>query len=235
MPEGLAWGDTGFADEFARATWLVVQLALAALAMGLVLGLLGAWGKLSRNTLARRLADLYTTCIRGTPELLVIWITYFGVSMLAQKVYGWLWGEEVYIEINAFLSGTIALGLVFGAFATEVFRGSFMAVPRGQIEAARVLGLRRWQVLWLILTPQVLRHALPGLGNLWLVLLKDTSLVSVVALEEIMRTARVGGEVFHRPFNFYLAAAAIYLALTSLSMVGLVRVEGWANRGTRRA
>ena len=235
MIEGLSWGDAGFADEFARATVLVIQLALASVAVGLVLGLLGAWGKFSQLRTANRLADFYTTFIRGTPELLVIWIVYFGVSILSQKVYALVSGEETYIEISGFLSGTIALGLVFGAFATEVFRGAFLAVPKGQVEAARACGMSRIQILIYIQSPQVLRYALPGLGNLWLVMLKDTALISVVALDEIMRTARIGSQVTHKPFNFYLAAAALYLLLTTISMVGLRIAERWANRGVRRA
>lgn len=235
MLEGLSWGDTGFADEFFRATLLVIRLALASLAIGLVLGLLGAWGKFARSRLANFIAGLYTTCIRGTPELLVIWIVFFGVSMLAQTAYGMISGEDAYIEVSAFFAGAVALGLVFGAFATEVFRGAFMAVPKGQVEAARACGMTRIQILGYIQAPQVIRYALPGLGNLWLVMLKDTALVSVVALDEIMRTARIGSEVFHKPFSFYLAAALIYLTLTTISSIGLHRIERWANRGVRRA
>ena len=234
MLEGLAWGDTGFADEFFLATWLVIQLALASAAIGLVLGLLGSWGKFSSSRLANRLAGFYTTCIRGTPELLVIWITYFGISLLAQNIAGWLFGEEIYIEINAFFSGAIALGLVFGAFSTEVFRGAFLAVPRGQVEAALACGMSRRQTLLHIQAPQVIRYALPGLGNLWLVMLKDTALVSVVALDEIMRTARIGAELYNKPFNFYLVAALIYLVLTTFSLLVLGRVERWSARGVRR-
>jgi len=235
MIEGLAWGDTGFADEFAHATLLVIRLALASLAVGLVLGVLGAWGKFSRSLVANKAANFYTTFIRGTPELLVIWIVYFGVSILSQKVYALVWGEQAYIEISGFLSGTIALGLVFGAFATEVFRGAFMAIPVGQVEAARACGMNRIQILIHVQAPQVMRYALPGLGNLWLNMLKDTALISVVALDEIMRTARIGAQITHKPFNFYLAAAVLYLLLTTVSMVGLHFAERWSNRGVRRA
>lgn len=235
MIEGLSWGDTGFADEFARATLLVIQLALASVAVGLVLGLFGAWGKFSRVRIANKAADFYTTFIRGMPELLVIWIVFFGVSILSQKVYTLIVGEEIYIEISAFLSGTIALGLVFGAFATEVFRGAFLAVPKGQVDAAHACGMSRAQTLIHIQMPQVIRYALPGLGNLWLVMLKDTALISVVALDEIMRTARIGSQVTHKPFTFYLAAAGLYLLLTTVSMVGIRFAERWSNRGVRKA
>jgi len=235
MIEGLSWGDTGFADEFAAATLLVIQLALASVAVGLTLGLFGAWGKFSRNRAAHMAANFYTTFIRGTPELLVIWMVFFGVSILSQKIYALLWGEQTYIEISGFIAGAIALGLVFGAFATEVFRGAFLAVPVGQVEAARACGMSRIQILIYVQAPQVIRYALPGLGNLWLVMLKDTALISVVALDEIMRTARIGAQVTHKPFNFYIAAAMLYLLLTTVSMIGLHVAERWSNRGVRRA
>jgi len=234
MLDILSFGDGGWGDEYARATWLVVKLALASLAVGTVLGLLGAWAKLSRSRAAQRLADAYTTVIRGVPELLVIWIVFFGTSIGLQKLFA-LFGQEGYVEIDAFASGTLALSVVFGAFATEVFRGAFLAIPRGQIEAAKALGMGRSLVFRRIQFPQMVRYATPGLGNLWLVLLKDTSLVSVIALDELIRTSRIAGEAMHEPFTFYFIAAMIYLGLTIVSMGTQQRIETWANRGVERA
>lgn len=234
MLEHLAWGDAGWGDEYVAATWLVIRLAAASFLVGTVLGLLGAWAKLSHSRFAHVIADAYTTVVRGTPELLVIWMVFFGTSLLVQRIVGVL-GYDRYVEVDAFLAGVVALSLVFGAFATEVFRGAFQAIERGQIEAARACGMSPWLIFRRIQFPQMLRFALPGLGNLWLVLLKDTSLISVIALDELIRVSRIAGESSREPFTFYLVAALIYLALTTVSTGALQRLEAMASRGVRRA
>jgi His/Glu/Gln/Arg/opine family amino acid ABC transporter permease subunit len=211
---------------------MTLQVAIAALGFGLGLGLLGAAGKLSRFRLLRLGADAYTTVIRGVPELLVLLLLYFGGTVALTRLSE-RWGDGGYVEVNAFAAGVLALSLVFGAYAAEVFRGAILAVPRGQIEAARAVGMHPTLLFRRIMLPQVWRFALPGLGNLWLVLLKDTSLISVVGLDELMRKAYIGAGATREPFSFYLAAATIYLGLTVVSMVGLVRAERAAARGQR--
>lgn len=224
----------GFGWQLALGTWMTVRLALAALTLGLCLGLLGAAAKLSRFGVARGPAEAYTTMVRGVPEFLVVLIAYFGatvaINAVAERV-----GYEGYIDVSPFAAGVIALGLAFGAYATEVFRGAILAVPEGQIDAARAVGMTRLVIFRRIVLPQMWRFALPGLGNLWLVLLKDTSLISVVGLDELMRKTAFAVGYTKQPFTFYLAAAFIYLGLTTVSMIGLQGFERRAGRGVRRA
>ena len=224
----------GFGAQLAVGTLLTVELAFASLGVGLVLGLLGAGAKLSRHRVLRFVGEAYTTLVRGVPELLVVLIVFFGASIALQSIAS-AFGYDGYVELSPFVAGIIALGLTFGAYATEVFRGAFQAVPKGQAEAARAIGMNRWTTFHRILLPQVWRYALPGLGNLFLVLLKDTSLISVVGLEELMRKSAIAVSFTKEPFTFYLAAAVIYLAMTAISMGGIHLLERRAERGVRRA
>ena len=224
----------GFGWQLAVGAWMTVRVAAASLVPGLLLGLVGAGAALSRFRLLRAAADTYSTVIRGVPELLVLLLLYFGGTVLLSRLWSYL-EPDAYVEVDAFTAGVVALSVVFGAYATEVFRGAILAVPRGQVEAARAIGMRPWQILRRILLPQVWRFALPGLGNLWLVLLKDTSLVSVVGLDELTRKAYVAAGSTREPFTYYSAAACIYLLLTIVSMVAIARLEAWASRGVRRA
>lgn len=208
-----------FAIQFLHGTWLTLQLALCALALGLLLGALGALAKLSEIQSLRWLATTLTTLIRGIPELLVLFFIYFGGTLLLTKIMG------AYVEIHGFVAGTLALALLFGAYATEVLRAAYQAIPVGQRDAALAFGFRPYQILWYIMLPQVWRHALPGLGNLWLVLLKDTALVSLIGQTDLMRVAQNVTAFTRQPFTCYLAAAGIYLALTTLSSIGQHHLE----------
>ncbi len=235
-PEALSFGDKGFGDEilFIGAP-LTIQLALASLALGLALGLVNAWMGLSTLRVLRGTADAYTTVIRGIPEFLVVLVIFFGsnelVLFFATEVFDYQ-GEA---GMSRFLAGTLALGLIFGAYAGEVFRGAFLAVPHGQIEAALACGMTTTQIFLRIRMPQMWRFAIPGLGNLWMVLLKDTSLVSVIALDETLRWSKVAAERTGLPFSVYLFAAAIYLTLTIFSDAARSRLELWSSRGVQRA
>lgn len=220
----------GFGAQLAAGTLVTAGLAVASLAGGLLLGIAGAAARMSRRRLPRTAAQAYTTAVRGVPELLVILIVYFGASAAAGRVAA-LFGVTGFFELNPFLAGVAALSLTFGAYAAEVLRGAFLAVPPGQTEAAYSLGLTRARVFSHVLLPQVWRTALPGLGNLFLVLLKDTSLVSVVGLDEIMRKSALAVSYTQQPFTFYLAAAFIYLAMTAVSMAGIQVLERRAARG----
>lgn len=224
----------GFGAQLAAGTLMTVEIALAALVLGLLLGLGGAAAKLSRFRALRLIGGLYTTLVRGVPELLVVLIVFFGASLAVQGVARWF-GYDGYVEVSPFVAGVIALGLAFGAYATEVFRGAFQAVPPGQIEAAMAVGMSRRLTFLRIRLPQVWRFALPGLGNLFLVLLKDTALVSVIGLDELMRKSTIAVSYTKEPFTFYLAAAFIYLAMTAVSMIGLHYLERRSSRGVRRA
>lgn len=215
----------GFGHLLLAGTWVTLKLAFVSLFFGLVLGLLGALGKRSSLPPLRWLATTYTTLMRGLPELLLVLIIYFGTTELLLHLF------DIYVEVSAFAAGVAALSIAFGAYATEVFRGALQELPRGQVEAAQALGLTPFKVFWLIMLPQLWRLALPGLGNLFLVLLKDTALVSVIGLNDLMRQAYVAAGFTKLPFTFYLAAAGIYLLLTIVFMQLLRLMEQRANRG----
>ncbi len=224
----------GYGPLLADGAWLTVRVAFASVALGLVFGLIGATAKLSNSTVARGVATAYTAIVRGIPELLLLLIIFYGGTMLVQDIWRGL-GSDSYIEIKPFVAGTFTLAFVFGAYATEVFRGAILSVPKGQIEAAYAMGMGRFKMFRRVMLPQVWRFALPGLGNLWLVLLKDTSLISVVNLNELMYSSRVAAGATREPFTFFAAAAIIYLGFTIVSMVVLQYSERRARRGVRQS
>jgi len=223
----------GFGDQLLQGAVVTLELALSSLFVGLILGLLGASAKLSSIKAFRWIANGYTTIIRGIPELLTVLIIYFGATSVLMGIAG-LFGYNEYIEVGAFAAGVTALGLTFGAYATEVFRGALQSIPKGQHEAAIALGMGPIRKFYGIILPQVWRVALPGIGNLFLVLLKDTALVSVVGLEDIMRKANIAVNNTKQAFLFYLVAALMYLVLTILSMMLVSYLEKRANRGLTR-
>jgi len=230
----LSWGDKGWGDELALATAMTLAVASCAFLLGLVFGSLGATAKLSRIRPMVLAADGYTTLLRGIPELLVIYLLFFGGGGALRFVVK-MFGYDGYVELNAFATGVIAIGIVNGAYSTEAIRGAVLAVPKGQIEAAKAYGMSRWTMFRRILAPQVLRYALPSLGNVWQLCLKETALISVTGLVEIMRQSTIGAGSTKQPFTFYACAAVLYLMLTSLSSLGFARAERWADRGVRRS
>ncbi len=220
----------GFGHLLLQGTLMTIQLALVSLAFGLVFGLIGAAMKLSRFAVLRVLAGIYTTLIRGIPELMVILFVYYGGVILLNNFAGWL-GYDSYIDVSAFAAGVAALSLTFGAYATEIFRSAIRTVPRNQIEAARAIGMSPLVTFRRILLPQVWRFALPGLGNTFLIILKETALVSVIGLDELMRKTDIAVGFTKEPFTFFLFAALIYLAMTAFVMAVQQRFERHANRG----
>ena len=168
------------------------------------------------------------------PELLLILLVYYGVPTLIQDIAEGA-GYEIIVDLNPFVAGVVTIGFIYGAFATEVFRGAFLAVPRGQIEAARAIGMSRALTFRRIVLPQMWRFALPGLGNVWMVLIKATALISVIQLPELMRNAQIAMGATKLPFTFFFVASLFYLGITIVSMVVQRRAEAWANRGVRRA
>ena len=215
-----------------------VAVTLAACLSGLVLGLLigtcGAWAKISGGRITRWLADAYTTVLRGIPDLLVIYLFYFGSSSVLTAIAGYF-GKQGFFALPGFLAGTIAIGVIAGALSTEVLRGAFQAVSKGELEAAKAYGMGFFLRFRRIITPLTLRHALPGIGNVWLGLLKESSLLSVTGVAELMRQAQVASGSTRLPFNFFLAAAALYVILASLSGLLVHLSERHYSRGTRRA
>ena len=197
--------------------------------LGVFIAIFTAWAKISGNILLKLFANFYTTVIRGIPELLVIYLIFFGGSSSIMYV-GKIFGYNGYIELHAFTMGTISIGLISAAYSTEVFRGAYSAINKGQAEAANSLGLSRLQTFLKVLAPQILKHALPGLGNVWQITLKDTALVSVTGLVEIMRQTRIASNVTHSPLTFLLSAALLYLILTTFSSKVFNKLENYSNK-----
>ena len=214
--ELLAFGDTGWGDELFYATLMTIAVAITAMLIGFFFALIFTPLKLSKNKFLNLIANIYTTIIRGVPELLVIYLFFFGGSaavMFVASIFGY--GE--YIEINAFITGAFSIGIISGAYSTEVFRGAIQSIDKGQFEAANVLGLSKFGKFFKIILPQTLRLALPNLSNVWQITLKDTSLISVTGLVEIMRQSRISSNVEHSPLTFLITAAILYLCLTTIS------------------
>ena len=223
----------GFGPALAAGTLMTIKLALSALCLGLVLGLLGALAKTSPYKPLQWLGGTYSTIVRGIPELLWVLLIYFGTVQLMRNLADLLGIES--LELNAFAAGTIALGICFGAYATEVFRGAILAIPKGHREAGQALGMSKPRIFWRLILPQMWRIALPGLGNLFMILMKDTALVSVIGLEEIMRRSQIAVSLSKEPFHFFLIAAFIYLSLTVLAMTAMHFLEQRASRGFKRS
>lgn len=220
----------GFGPMLAEGTLMTVQVALLSTLFGILIGIAVAMMKLSSSRTARIAGDVYTTIVRGVPALVLILLIYFGGVRAVNGLARWL-GHSEHVDVNAFVAGVFALSLAFGAYATEVFRGAFQSIPKGQIEAARALGMGRLLTFRRVSLPQVWRIALPGLGNIFLVILKETALVSVIGLEELMRKTEYAVGFTRQPFTFFLAAAFIYLALTIVSMLAIQVLERRASRG----
>lgn len=208
---------------------MTVKVSLASMALGILFGLLFAAGKLSRMRFLPSAIHAVTNILRGVPELVVILIVYYDLP----KFLSWLTGDAV--NLDPFLTGTLALGLVIGSYASETFRGAFLAVPSGQLEAARAYGMAPLLAFRRIHLPQMWRYALPGLANIWVVALKDSSLLSLISLEEIMRSSVIAQRGTRDPFTFYALAGLIYIVLTVLSTFVTDYLEKRANRGVRRA
>lgn len=201
----------GYVLQILLGTLITIKLAIFATLFGLVIGLVGAMLESIPSPWLRYPAASLIFLVRGLPELLVLFFIYFGATAILSQLF------NHYVDISAFAAGVIALGLIFGAYASQVFRGAFLAIEHGQIEAGIVMGLTRWQIFTRIQLPQAWRHAIPGLGNLWLVLLKDTAIVTLIGLTDMMNQAKIAASTTNQPFTFYLIAAIIYLLITSIS------------------
>ena len=228
--ELLAFGDTGWGDELFYATLMTIAVSVTAMFIGFLFALIFTPLKLSKNRFLNFIANSYTTIIRGVPELLVIYLFFFGGTGAVMFVAS-IFGYNEYIEINAFLTGAFAIGIISGAYSTEVFRGAIQSIDRGQFEAANVLGLNKFGKFFKIILPQTLRLAIPNLSNVWQITLKDTSLISVTGLVEIMRQSYIAAGSTRDPLFFYSFAAVLYLLLTYLSMKLINKLELKYNRG----
>lgn len=229
----LSFGDSGWGDELASGLGITLSLALVTLPIGLALGFAVAAASVSGRPVPRTIALFFTTTIRGLPELLTLFIIYHGVGLLVSKILKWFDPEAGFFELSPFVAGAVALGLVFGGYSGEVLRGAWQALDKGQREAGQAIGMNRLQIFRLIELPQMLRLALPGLGNLWINLLKDTALVSVIALSDLMRIANVAVGATKKPFLFFLTVCLIYWVICIFFEWCIARMEQKANRGMR--
>ena len=228
--ELLAFGKTGWGDELFIATLMTIAVSITAMFIGFLFALIFTPLKLSKNKFFNLIGNSYTTVIRGVPELLVIYLFFFGGSgavMYVARIFGY----NGYIEINAFITGAISIGIISGAYSTEVFRGAIQSIDRGQFEASEVLGFRKKIYYYKIIIPQMLRLALPNISNVWQITLKDTSLISVTGLVEIMRMSYIAAGSTRDPLFFYSFAAVLYLFLTFLSMQLFNKLEKHYSRG----
>lgn len=224
----------GYGELLMRGTAVAIRLFGASLVIGLIFGLIGAACKTSKFAVLRYMANFYTTVVRGIPELLFIFFVFYGGEIILRLVLQ-QFGYHKYVGVSQFWAGVTALSIMFGAYATEVFRMALSEIPKGQAEAAQAIGLRPVQTFFRIILPQVWMVALPGLGNLSLVLLKDTALVSVIGLKDLMYYSARAAQSTQQAFTFYLAAACIYLGLTILIMGVIALLEYASNPAARYA
>ncbi|TCR64825.1 ABC transporter permease subunit [Bosea sp. BK604] len=226
----LGFGDGGWGPALLQGAFTTISIALATLPFGLLLGLIVALGKRSDKVVLRALATAYTTVFRGVPELLTLYIIYFGIQILLQQTWQAL-GLPGVFSMPPFVAGMVALGVVLSAFSSEVWVGALNSIQKGQREAAAALGLSKAQAFRLVVFPQLIRVALPGLGNNWMVLLKETSLVSVITLQDIMFITTRANVVTKEPFLFFGAAMMLYLFFSLISAWGVGKLEARSNRG----
>ncbi|WP_302139412.1 ABC transporter permease [Halomonas alkalicola] len=224
----------GYGPRLLEGAGVTLQLAVLSLALAILLGLATASARMSRSWLLNRLATLYTTVIRGVPDLVLMLLLFFGGQMALNVVTDALYdrtGLDWYVNLNAFAAGVITIGFIFGAYMGETFRGAFMAVDHGQIEAGKAYGMTPWLVFRRIRFPQMMRHALPGISNNWMVLLKTTALVSVIGLSDMVRIAAEASRATHEPFTFLIPVAAVYLLIASVSEWLFARLQKRYNVG----
>jgi arginine/ornithine transport system permease protein len=212
---------------------LTVEVALLSLLIAVVLGMIGALAKLSKSRIAKNLAGIYTTVIRGIPDLVLMTLIFFGGQIIVNDI-----GEKLgweYIDVSPFVAGVLTIGFIFGAYMTETFRGGILAVSRGEIEAGYAFGMNPIQVFLRITFPAMVRHALPGFGNNWLVLTKTTALVAVIGLQDMVFNAGLAGGSTRKPFTFYCVVAFLFLVITGVSNVGVRWLDKRYSVGVRRA
>ncbi|MGP4843725.1 ABC transporter permease [Marinobacter sp. 1Y8] len=210
----------GYGPSLMKGALVTIELALLSLLLAVVIGLIGASSKLSGNRALVGGATIYTTLIRGVPDLVMMLLFYYGGQVLVNMLSDFIYYEydiDFFFQFDPFIAGVLTIGLIFGAYMTETFRGAFMAVDAGQIEAGKAYGFSRWHTFRRIMLPQMLRHALPGIGNNWQVLLKTTALVSIIGLTDMVRVAEQASKAEHAPFKFFIPVALVYLAMTAIS------------------
>ena len=212
----LGFGQGGWGAALLLASSVTLALSVLGFLLGAAFGAAAAAGRLSSRSVPFWLAHAYGTVFRGVPDLLTIYLLYYGGSIALTQL-GKLLGSVGFIGLPTFATGVLAIGIISGAYQGEVYRGAYQAVDRGQFDACKALGLSRFQSLRLVIIPQLMRHALPGLGNVWQLVLKDSALISVIGLVELMRQAQIGAGSTREPFIFYMAAAGLYFVIAAVT------------------
>lgn len=223
---------SGYGPLLLSGTWMTIQLALLSLLLSVIIGLIGASSKHSNIKALRYIATAYTTLIRSVPDLVIMLLLFYSLQLGLNQITEALQMDQ--IDINPFVAGVITLAFIYGAYFTETFRGAFQSVPTGQIEAAMAYGMTPWQVFRRVLFPQMMRFALPGIGNNWQVLIKATALVSIIGLTDIVKITQDAGRSTMQLFFFSIVAAAIYLAITTASNLILMWLERRYSAGVRK-
>ncbi len=224
----------GFLPSLIEGTGVTLSVAICSLAIAIVLGMTGALMKLSASSMLKTIATVYTTVIRGVPDLVLMLLIFYGGQLVINEFTMRLGIKEV-MDINPFIAGVATIGFIFGAYLTETFRGAIMAIPSGQREAGIAFGMTNTQVFMRITLPQMVRFALPGFSNNWLVLVKSTALVSVIGLSDMMQRAGMAAGTTREPFTFYLAAGVLYLLITTVSLLLLRYMQKRYSLGTKVA
>jgi histidine transport system permease protein len=223
----------GYGPLILAGTWQTVKLSLLSLTLAFALGLVGASAKLSKNPISKGVGTVYTTLVRGVPDLVLMLLLFYSIQIWLNNLTDLLGWDE--IDIDPFVAGVIVLGFIYGAYFTETFRGAFLSVPRGQLEAGAAFGMTSWQTFSRIMFPQMMRFALPGIGNNWQVMVKATALVSIIGLADVVKATQDAGKGTLRFFFFTLIAGAIYLAITTISNLVLLWLEKRYSIGVRKA
>ncbi|WP_432323201.1 histidine ABC transporter permease HisQ [Yersinia enterocolitica] len=223
----------GYSKLIFEGALVTLELALCSVLLSVIIGLIGAGGKLSSNRLLSGLFECYTTLIRGVPDLVLMLLIFYGLQIVLNSITESLGFAQ--INIDPLSAGIITLGFIYGAYFTETFRGAYMAVPTGQIEAARASGFSSSQIFRRIMFPAMMRYALPGIGNNWQVILKATALVSILGLNDVVKATQLAGKGTYQPFFFALVAGVVYLIFTTLSNGILLWLERRYSHGVKRA
>jgi len=223
----------GFSGVILQGALVTLELAISSVVLAVIIGLIGAGGKLSQNRLSGLIFEGYTTLIRGVPDLVLMLLIFYGLQIALNTVTEAMGVGQ--IDIDPMVAGIITLGFIYGAYFTETFRGAFIIVPKGQIEAAVAYGFSPWQIFRIILFPQMMRFALPGIANNWQVTLKATALVSIIGLADVVKATQNAGKGTYHFFLFTIVAAAVYLLFTTISNLVLLWLERRYEVGHRKA
>lgn len=223
----------GFGSLIMAGTWVTIELSVMSLLVAFVIGLIGAGSKMSGNWLVSGVATGYTTLIRGVPDLVLMLLIFYSLQIGMNQITEAM--HTAQIDLDPLTSGVLTLGFIYGAYFAETFRGAFLSVPKGQIEAGVAYGLSSWQIFYRLQFPLMMRFALPGISNNWQVMLKATALVSIIGLADVIKVSLDAGRSSYRVFFFTLVAAGVYLVLTTVSHVVLVRMERYYTVGVREA